>query len=95
MILLYKLLASHMIGDYVLQSDFIAKTKGENWWHLISHSITYTVPFALLMGIDIKIGLLLFSHILIDATKAKWRKINYASDQVLHIWTLILLYLIY
>lgn len=47
------------------------------------------------MGIDIKIGLLLFSHILIDAMKARWRKINYASDQVLHIWTLILLYLIY
>ena len=85
MILLYKLLASHMIGDYVLQSDFIAKTKGENWWHLISHSITYTVPFALLMGIDIKIGLLLFSHILTDLSTI-WTKLPVISFKIADFW---------
>ena len=24
----------HLVGDYVLQNDFIAKTKGSNWYHL-------------------------------------------------------------
>ncbi len=24
----------HLIGDYVLQCDFIAQTKGKNWYHL-------------------------------------------------------------
>lgn len=23
----------HLVGDYVLQNDFIAKTKGSNWYH--------------------------------------------------------------
>jgi hypothetical protein len=27
----YIAIALHMLGDYVLQTDFIAKTKGENW----------------------------------------------------------------
>ena len=27
----------HLVGDYVLQSDFIAKTKGSNWYHLFVH----------------------------------------------------------
>lgn len=29
--IIYKLIICHLIGDYVLQNDFIAKTKGENW----------------------------------------------------------------
>ena len=24
----------HLVGDYVLQNDFIAKNKGSNWYHL-------------------------------------------------------------
>ena len=27
----------HLIGDYVMQSDFLANTKGKNWYHLIVH----------------------------------------------------------
>lgn len=83
--LIYLLIASHMIGDYVLQIDYIAKTKGKNWWHLFSHCITYTLPFALLVGIDWRIGWLLASHFVIDALKARWNKINYAQDQLAHI----------
>ena len=27
----------HLIGDYVLQCDFVAQTKGKNWYHLFIH----------------------------------------------------------
>lgn len=42
---IFKIVIAHLIGDYVLQSDFIAKTKGENWYHLFVHSALYVVPF--------------------------------------------------
>lgn len=87
MTLLYKLLACHMLGDYVLQTDFLAKTKGENWWHLLAHCVTYTVPFALVFGIDWHIGYLLVLHFITDALKARGH-IGYVYDQVLHLLAL-------
>ena len=82
---LYELLACHFIGDYVLQIDFLAKTKGENWWHLIAHCVLYSVPFAVAFGIDWRIALIVITHIVIDALKARYKKINYLTDQMLHL----------
>ena len=82
--LLYKIVACHMIGDYVLQNDFLAKTKGENWWHLIAHCILYSVPFALAFGFDWKVLVIVGTHIIIDALKARWNMIDYSVDQALH-----------
>jgi hypothetical protein len=74
-----------MIGDYVLQIDYIAKTKGDNWWHLLSHCVTYTVPFALAFGIDWRIAVLLVTHFAVDAIKARWHVIGYVNDQIGHL----------
>ena len=92
MSVIYKLLACHMLGDYVLQTDFLASTKGDNWWHLLAHCITYTVPFALVFGIDGRIVALFASHLIVDAQKARWNCIGYVQDQLSHIVTLVLLY---
>ena len=35
----------HLVGDYVLQNDFIAKNKGSNWYHLFVHCALYCLPF--------------------------------------------------
>ena len=88
--IIYILLLSHFIGDYVLQSDFVAKTKGENWWHLIVHCALYTVPFALSFGINGRLVGLFVSHIIIDALKARWHTISYGADQLLHIFAMII-----
>ena len=82
----------HLVGDYVLQSDFLAKTKGENRYHLFVHSLLYTLPFYLLYGLDGRFIALFLSHFLIDEMKAKWNMINYFTDQVLHYIIAILLY---
>lgn len=90
--LLYKLLACHMLGDYVLQTDFLAKTKGENWWHLLAHCVTYTVPFAVAFGIDWRIGCLLVTHLIIDTLKVQ-HHIEYVCDQTLHLLAMTVYYL--
>lgn len=82
-----------MLGDYVLQTDYLARTKGENWWHLAVHCVLYVVPFAVVFGIDQRTLWLFLSHVLIDAAKARWKVIGYAPDQVAHVVMMLTLYL--
>lgn len=82
--LLIKIIMCHMVGDYVLQCDFIAQTKGKNWYHLFVHCILYCIPFAIMFGIDYKLAIIFVSHIIIDPLKARYNKITYTQDQLFH-----------
>ena len=75
----------HMLGDYVLQTDFIAKTKGQNWYHLFVHCVLYCVPFAIVFGIDYPLCFIFIVHIITDVLKARYNKISYAIDQIIHL----------
>ena len=88
-----KIVFCHLVGDYVLQGDYIAKTKGSNWYHLIVHCFLYILPFYIAFGYDIRIWILLLTHIVIDALKARYHKINYIEDQVIH-YIVALMYII-
>ena len=74
----------HLIGDYVLQSDFLATTKGKNWYHLIVHCALYCMPFTVVFGITWHIGVLLATHIVVDAMKARYGVLSYIGDQAFH-----------
>jgi len=89
-----KLIFCHLIGDYVLQIDFIAKSKGSNLYHMFVHCMLYCVPFAYLYGIDWRLCVIFISHIVIDLFKARYKKISYIQDQVLH-YILLAIYLIW
>lgn len=82
----------HLIGDYVLQSDFIARTKGENWYHLFVHAALYCVPFAVVFGLTWHIAFIFATHMIIDPLKARWGKISYFGDQLFHYCVLIMAY---
>lgn len=84
----------HLIGDYPLQQDFIAQTKGSNWYHLFVHCALYCVPFAVVYGIDYKLLALFISHFIVDALKARYKAIGYAYDQFLHYGIAFVLYLV-
>ena len=79
-----KLVACHLIGDYCLQCDFIARTKGENWYHLFIHCFLYVIPFWVAFGWGQSLGVLFFSHAIVDAMKARYHKISYWLDQTIH-----------
>lgn len=84
------LIFCHLIGDYVLQCDFLAKTKGMNWYHMLVHCVLYTVPFYICFGLDGRLLVLLVTHIWIDSLKARYNKISYVTDQIAHYFVLIL-----
>lgn len=91
--LVIKLIMCHLIGDYVLQNDFIAKTKGENWYHLFVHCVLYCLPFIIIFGYTWQLFILFISHIIVDSLKVKYKKINYIEDQILH-YLILVLYII-
>lgn len=88
-----KIIFCHLIGDYVLQIDFIATTKGKNWYHLLIHCFLYIVPFYVVYGCDWRLIIIFVTHIIIDPLKARWGKINYVTDQILH-YIIALIYLV-
>lgn len=90
---LIMLIFCHLIGDYVLQSDFLAKTKGENWYHLFVHCTLYCVPFYILFGLCWQLAFIFVVHLIVDPLKARYNKINYVQDQVAH-YIAMLVYLI-
>ena len=85
---IFVLVACHVVGDYVLQNDFIANTKGSSWYHLFVHCVLYAVPFVIVFGWGWKIALIAAAHFPIDALKARYKKITYAQDQILHYFVL-------
>lgn len=92
---IFQIVIAHLIGDYVLQCDFIAKTKGENWYHLFVHSALYVVPFYILFGWELnglKLVMLLAHHFFVDAAKARFGSIDYTWDQCHHYIMAILLF---
>ncbi len=91
--LIFKLILCHLLGDYVLQIDYLAKTKGNNFYHLLAHCFLYAVPFYICFGFIWQLIPLISLHIIIDLLKARYKLIPYWLDQLLHYLTC-LLYLI-
>lgn len=80
-------LIAHLVGDYILQSDWMANNKKQGthplaWWICLGHVIWYTVPFLFLTQ-DILVLLVIGAgHFLIDyLSLARW--VIFAKNNVL------------
>lgn len=82
---IFVLFLCHFIGDYVLQTDFLATTKGSNWWHMIAHCFLYTVPFYICFGWCWQLLYILVIHFSIDIQQARYKTVGYVYDQIVHI----------
>lgn len=80
MINLMWLLFAHYVLDYPLQGDFLAKTKGENFYSLFAHSMIYSLGICLTLfytianinNIELTIiwMVIMLTHMTIDFIKA-------------------------
>lgn len=57
---------AHFIGDYVLQSDWMAVNKTSRWWPAIAHAGTYGLPFLLLTQDPWALSIIVGTHLVID-----------------------------
>lgn len=96
------LLTIHYIGDFSLQSDWMAVNKSKNWEALFNHVMIYSVLF-LTFGFKLW-AITLTSHFITDAITSRitaklWQQEKRHAfftmigfDQLLHFYQLILTY---
>jgi hypothetical protein len=63
----------HLIGDYILQSDWMANNKTKSVFPAITHAVTYSLPFLILRPSILAFAVILTTHFIID----HWRLARY------------------
>jgi len=59
----------HVIGDYVIQSDWMATEKTKRSLAALAHVVTYALPFLLLTASPVALTVIAGTHFVID----RWR----------------------
>lgn len=59
-------LLAHAIGDYILQSDWMATEKSNLWLATIVHVFFYTLPFLFITTNPLTLAIISGTHLLID-----------------------------
>jgi hypothetical protein len=57
---------AHLVGDYLLQSHFLATEKTKRWWPAIVHGVLYTLPFLFITQSWAALAVIAGTHIVID-----------------------------
>jgi hypothetical protein len=79
--MLFGLIAAHFVGDYVLQSHWMATEKVKRWWPAIVHGAVYTLPFIFVTQSIPALLVIGGTHVLIDHWRlAKY--VNWAKNQI-------------
>lgn len=60
------IILAHMVGDYLIQSDWMATQKLKRWWPAIAHGLTYTLPYVLVTRSPWALAIIGGTHIVID-----------------------------
>lgn len=66
-------LIAHLIGDYFLQSDWMASEKTKKSLAALAHVFTYTIPFLFLTRSITALAVVMGTHFIID----RWRLARY------------------
>ena len=83
-------IVAHLVGDYLLQSDWMANEKTKYSFPAIIHSLFYTLPFLFITLSWKPLVLILLSHFIIDrfrlARYVCWAKNVVATKQYRYKW---------
>lgn len=72
----------HLLGDYVLQSDWMANNKTSSHKAAAAHAITYSLPFLVLSPSVLAFAVILITHFFIDRYRLA-RFVVYAKERLL------------
>lgn len=60
------IILAHLVGDYLIQSHWMATEKVNRWWPAIAHGLTYTLPYVLVTQSLLALVVIAGTHIVID-----------------------------
>ena len=75
------LLLAHLVGDYLIQSHWMATEKTKNWWPAIVHAATYGLPFLLVTQSPAALAVIVVTHAAIDRYRLA-RHVVWAKNQI-------------
>lgn len=85
------ILLAHLVGDYILQSDWMANEKTKRWWPAWAHALTYGLPFLLVTQSPLALAVIVGTHAVIDhyrlARHVVWVKNFLAPRSHWHPWS--------
>lgn len=61
-----ELLFAHLVGDYLLQSDWMSQNKRKSLFAVSAHAFTYTLPFLFVTQSIIALSIICLTHLVID-----------------------------
>lgn len=77
-------LVAHLVGDYVLQSDWMANHKTADWFPALLHALAYSVCFLGFHPSPVALAAIIGTHYLIDryrlARYVVWAKNRFLGD---------------
>jgi hypothetical protein len=74
-------LLAHLVGDYLLQSDWMASEKTKHWWPAVAHALTYGLPFLLATQSALALAVIVGTHVVIDHYRLA-RHVAWLKNQV-------------
>lgn len=82
---------AHLVGDYLIQSHWMASEKTKRWWPAWAHAISYGVPYLFVTRSPLALAVIVITHAVIDhyrlARYAVWVK-NLAAPKAFRApWT--------
>jgi hypothetical protein len=84
-------LLAHLVGDYLLQSHWMANEKTKRWWPAWAHAFTYGLPFLLVTQSPAALAVIVGTHAVIDhyrlARHVVWAKNFMAPRSHWHPWS--------
>lgn len=94
----------HLVGDYLLQNDWMAREKTKSSLATFIHAVVYSIPFYILLY-DSTIWIVFLSHYFIDRYRLpiywiklvnwNWKSKNFGYDetkpQFMSIWLMIII----
>lgn len=84
-------LLAHLVGDYILQSEWMAKEKTKRWFPAWAHAVTYGLPFLFVTQSPAALAVIVVTHAIIDhyrlARHVVWVKNFVAPKSYWHPWS--------
>lgn len=72
---------AHIVGDYLIQSDWMAQEKTTRWWPAAAHAVTYGLPFVLVTQSAAALLVIVATHAVIDRYRLA-RHVVWAKNQL-------------
>jgi hypothetical protein len=84
------ILLAHLVGDYLIQSDWMANEKTKRWLPAWAHAVTYGLPYLLVTQSPLALVVIVVTHAVIDhyrlARHIVWVKNLLAPAEYRHPW---------